>query len=953
MKLYFTFLAALIYLNINAQTLVTLQPQYPTETDQITITFDVTNSVPPSGKTSLKNYTGNVYVHTGVYINNDNSSWKNVIGNWGDNTAQPQITNVSPSIYRIVITNPRSYYGITSVSDKITSLNFVLRNSDGTKQTEDLHISLYSAGISIVLNSPTVNLSYGDPMRTPVFVSSGSTIPISVSTTATGTIKLLINGIQQAQSATNSLSYNFTADNYSTGRNDIKITAADNANHKDSTQFVIFKNPPITNLPLPAGNQIGVNYGSDPTKVTLAFYAPKKSFVYVVGDFGTSDWKVDASYFMNRYEPKTDSVIWWTTISNLESGKEYGYQFLVDGNLRIYDPYTEKVLDGNNDSYIPATLYPDLKPYPTGKTGRLVSVLQTNQPAYSWHVQQFTRPAKEKLVIYELLLRDFVSTHSYKTLTDTLSYFKKLGVTAIELMPVIEFEGNDSWGYNPSTFFAPDKYYGTRNDLKAFIDACHQNGIAVIMDIVLNHAYGSNSMAQLYWDNVNNRPAADNPWFNAVNPNSNYSYGCDFNHESKDTKYFVDRVTSSWLTEYKFDGFRFDFTKGFTNTPGEGTPYDASRIAILKRIANKIWSVSPGAYVILEHFCANTEEIELANHGIMLWGNNNYNYNEATMGYTSTSNFNNVSYKQKGWTVPNLVGYMESHDEERLMYKNITYGNSSGSYDIKNLNAALSRMQLAADLFILVPGPKMIWQFGEIGYDFSINYPSLTGNDRLTAKPIKWDYYLYNGNRRKVFNTFASLINLKSNYPAFTSSDFTLSASLSVKSLYINHSSMNVAAIGNFDVTPQDYQAAFQSTGKWYEFFSGDSLTVTNVNMNINLQPGEFRLYTTRRIIKTDIVSGIKTEDEIPNSFNLNQNYPNPFNPSTVINYQLPASGHVTLKVYDLLGREVVTLVNGYENAGTHNAQFSIVNSQLASGIYFYRLQAGSYISTKKMVLIK
>jgi len=930
---------------------VTTQPQYPAETDQITITFDVTNTN-PTGKTPLKNYTGNVYVHTGVYINNDNSTWLYVIGTWGNNTTQPQVTYISANKYQLVINNPRSYYGVTSSLQTITSLCFVLRSSDGTKQTEDIHVTLYSAGISIIINSPSVNLNYGDPERSPVFVSAGSTLPISVSTSAAGAITLYVNGVQKTQSASSSLSYSFVVNDYPASKNQIRITAVDNANNKDTVTFTVMRNPAIKSLPLPSGNQAGINYGSDPTKVTLALYAPKKSYVYVIGDFGSTDWKVDTAYFMNRYEVKTDSVIWWTTISNLEIGKEYSFQYLVDGALRIYDPYTEKVLDKDNDSYIPSTVYPDLKAYPSGKTGGLVSVLQTNQTAYSWNVSSFSRPAKEKLVIYEMLVRDFVSTHSYKTIIDTLSYLKRLGINAIELMPISEFEGNDSWGYNPASYFAPDKYYGTKNDLKALIDACHQKGIAVVQDIVLNHAYNSNSMAQLYWDSTNSRPASNNPWFNTTSPNTSYSWGNDFNHESKDTKCFVDRVTSFWLTEYKVDGFRFDFSKGFTNTSGDGSAYDASRIAILKRIADKIWNVSSGAYVILEHFTANSEEMELANYGLMLWGNMNSSYSEAAMGYVSSSNINNVSYKQRGWTLPNLIGYMESHDEERLTYKNITYGNSGSSYNIKTLTTALNRIQLAANLFFLVPGPKMVWQFGELGYDYSINYPSLTSSDRLTAKPIKWDYY-YDMDRRNVYKTFTALSNMKSRYPAFSSADYNLNGSGAVKSLYINHSSMNAVAVGNFDVSSQDYTVAFQSTGKWYEYYSGDSLTVSNVNVSISLQPGEYRLYTSQRITKSDVGVGIQNEKSIPEDFCLNQNYPNPFNPGTVISYKLPAAGHVTLKIYDLLGREIATLVDEYKDAGIHNARFSIFNYQLSSGVYFYRLHTGKYVSAKKMVILK
>lgn len=940
-------------LSVNAQTVVTTQPQFPTETDQITITFDVTNTN-PAGKTPLSNYTGDVYAHTGVYLNNDNSTWRQVIESWGNNTTQPKLTTLGANRYQIVINNARLFYGVTSASQKITTLNFVLRSSDGSKQTEDIHIPLYSSGLSVVVNSPVINRSLGDPMRAPVFVEAGGSVPISVSAAEVGavtkSIKLYVNGELKSETVTKTLSYTFIANDNRSGRNDIKIVAQDMTTLKDSVQFVIMKNPAVKNRPLPAGKSIGINYGSNASEVTLAFYAPRKNNVYVIGEFGNSDWKVDTTYFMNRYEPKADSVIWWTTISNLDQGKEYAYQFLVDGNLRVFDPYTEKILDESNDQYIPSTVYPDLKAYPSGKANGIVSVLQTNAPSYTWKIPQFNRPAKDKLVIYELLVRDFVSSHSYKTIIDTLSYLKRLGINAIELMPVTEFEGNDSWGYNPMTYFAPDKYYGTKNDLKALIDSCHAKGIAVIIDVVLNHAYNTNPLAKLYWDTPNNRPAADNPWFNVSSPNSVFSWGNDFNHESRDTKYYIDRFLSHWLTEYKIDGFRFDFSKGFTNTPGDGGAYDASRIAILKRIADKIWNTAPGAYVILEHFAANNEEIELSNYGMMIWGNSNYNYNEASMGYIANSNFGNVSYKQRGWSQPNLIGYMESHDEERLMFKNITYGNAStvSTYSIKNLNTALSRMELAANLFILVPGPKMIWQFGEVGYDFSINYPSLTSNDRLTAKPVRWDYYNV-AERKKLFNVFASLIEMKKEYAAFSSSEYTLNASGSVKTLYITHQTMNVAVMGNFDIEGKVLQANFQNAGKWYEFYTGDSLNVTYTDMSISLQPGEYRLYTTKKIRKSQ-----DTPDEtIPDSYRLEQNYPNPFNSGTVIFYNLPSAGHVTLRMYDILGREVAVLADEQKEAGRHRIRISSGALNLPSGVYFYRIQAGDYTSTKKMVLVK
>lgn len=104
--------------------------------------------------------------------------------------------------------------------------------------------------------------------------------------------------------------------------------------------------------------------------------------------------------------------------------------------------------------------------------------------------------------------------------------------------------------------------------------------------------------------------------------------------------------------------------------------------------------------------------------------------------------------------------------------------------------------------------------------------------------------------------------------------------------------------------------------------------------------------------LKLGVVVGVN-DKELPTKFELNQNYPNPFNPSTVISYQLPVGSFVTLKVFDILGREVATLVNEYQQAGTHNSTFSTLNSALTSGVYFYTLTTPNFTATKKLVLIK
>src|SRR6185436_18836789 len=209
------------------------------------------------------------------------------------------------------------------------------------------------------------------------------------------------------------------------------------------------------------------------TSATLVLYAPNKTSVVVIGDF--TNWATNCAYQMKR---TPDGNYYWLTLTGLTPGTEYAYQYLIDNNIRTADPYTQKVLDPDNDQYINAVTYPNLKPYPAGATG-IVSILQTAEPQYTWQVPSFTKPDKRNLMIYELLIRDFSAEHSYQSLIDSFRYLKNTGINAIELMPVNAFDGNESWGYNPDFYFAPDKYYGPKNKLKEFVDVCHLNGIAV------------------------------------------------------------------------------------------------------------------------------------------------------------------------------------------------------------------------------------------------------------------------------------------------------------------------------------------------------------------------------------------------------------------------------------------------------------------------------------------
>jgi 1,4-alpha-glucan branching enzyme len=537
-------------------------------------------------------------------------------------------------------------------------------------------------------------------------------------------------------------------------------------------------------------------------------------------------------------------------------------------------------------------------------------------------------------------------------------------------MPINEFEGNSSWGYNTSFHMAVDKDYGPADDLKRFIDECHRRDIVVILDMVLNHAFGQSPLVRLYWDSANNRPAANNPWFNTV-PRHPFNVGYDFNHESEATKAYVDRVNAYWLTEYQVDGFRFDLSKGFTQFySGDDVElmgrYDASRIRLLKRMADEIWRVDENAYVILEHFAEEREEIELSDYGMLSWGNENHQYNEATMGYHDNykSDFYRGYYKNRGWNHPTLVTYMESHDEERLMFKNLTYGNGSGTYQIKDLETALNRIKMAAAFFLTFPGPKMIWKFGELGYDYSINYPSGMEKDRLTPKPIRWDYF-EDDSRSKLYQTYASLIKLRKSEVVFSDPEATveLSVTPAMKRIRSAHYNLKSVIIGNFGVTTDGINPQFWSTGTWYDFFSGDSIIVSNTTDEIVLEPGEFHIYTDRKLETPpdDILNSIDTDPTVLRKYSLSQNYPNPFNPSTTIEFEIAKSSQVQIKIYDILGREVRELVNNKLAAGRYDILWDGKNQHgisVGSGVFIYEIQAKTagqmvFRQSRKMVLIR
>ena len=634
--------------------IVTTNPAFPIEGKAVTLIFDAAQ-----GTAGLKGYTGDVYAHTGVITDQSEkeSDWR-YASDWNVNVAKYKMTSLGNNKWELNITpDVRSYYGVPA-GEKILKMAFVFRSSDGKKEGKDtggkdIFVDIHETGLTVRFDQPSGIAT----------LNSGETLAMKASASMVADMKLFVGNEPIAtQSNVKEIIAEHTF--LQAGNFEIRVEATIGGQTETATRTVNVLGETVQ-APLPANVRPGINYLSI-HEATLVLQAPKKKTVHVVGDF--NDWKLSP-----EYQLKQDGEFFWITLSGLEREKEYAFQYVVDGTIYIADPYADKVLDPWNDSYIPSTVYPDLKPYPTGKAEGIVSVLQTGQTPYQWQVTDFKKPDRNQLMVYEMHIRDFTSEHSFNAAKDKLPYLKQLGINAIELMPVNEFEGNSSWGYNPSFYFAVDKYYGTKNDMRAFVDECHRQGIAVIIDLVLNHSFGQSPFYLLYRE-ADGTPSADNPWYNQKSniPNAALQWGYDFNHQSTYTRALVDSVAGFWMKEYKVDGFRYDFTKGFSNTSQDtwANKYDAERIANLKRMSSEIWKRNSDAYVIIEHLTeGTTEEKELGEAGIMLWRNMNHAYCESAMGWPDNSNFSGLYGGTSNMPVNSLMGYMESHDEERTSFK--------------------------------------------------------------------------------------------------------------------------------------------------------------------------------------------------------------------------------------------------------------------------------------------
>ncbi|PQJ78731.1 alpha-amylase family glycosyl hydrolase [Polaribacter porphyrae] len=936
----------------------------------VTITVDVNSTA--SNCNGLNNPT-KVYMHAGIG-DKSNAFGFNVVGNWGQDDGVGEMTSNNDGTFSITIT-PQTYFTLTQNQiDNAAQIGMVFRNADGSEELKD------NGCADFIFPIGSVQINITNPSSDLVIVNSGDNLSLSATidfqgtSTVQGTIEIFYNNVSQGTFNCGFPTCTGTINNI-TQSGEIRIVGtppAPNQTQTGEAKLNVLVAPSVTQEALPAGMEDGINYPADNTKAILVLNAPGKDFVQVAGSF-------------NNYTPTGADVMkqdptsgkFWLEIDGLTANKIETYQYWVYDQtpmvnsptlVKTADPFSTLVLSPFDDPWISATTYPNLPAYPQGQE-REVTVLQTGQTPYNWQVTNFQKPKKEDLVVYEVLIRDFDANRNYQDLIDRIDYFKNLNINAIHLMPIMEFEGNESWGYNTSFHLALDKFYGTENKLKEFIDLCHQNGIAIILDVVLNHAFGRNPMVRMWMDDPDNdgwgNPNSENPYFN-VNSKHSYNVGYDFSHtaelpndpgaSSNDTtnpitNYYTERVIKHWIEDFKIDGFRWDLTKGFTqNCSGsdEGctNSYQQDRVTILQQYADYAWSLDPNHYVIFEHLGSDNEEQQWANYkdGIMMWGKMTNEYNELTMGTSGNKNFNRMGHKSRGFNQPRLLGYAESHDEERLMYKNVAFGNNStASHNVRDLNTALSRMSALGAVTLTIPGPKMIWHFGDLGMDISIftcpdgSYDNDGCKLDTKAQPQWTNNWLTEANRKQIYKDWARINALKINEDVFEG-DYTISSGTLTPRIDIFNTNIattelrNVIVLANFDVVSQSVNTNFPIAGDWVDLMDETGNTTYSAG-SIVLQPGEFKIFGNQKAtLSTDNTALIN---------NLLKIYPNPASQNFSISKEVNE-----VSLFDITGKQIKVFTKNDINSN----QFSVTD--LNTGIYFVKIKNSSNkIVTKKLII--
>lgn len=746
-------------------------PLQESSTD-VVLTFNAASSLSNKGLYNLSDASA-VYAHIGVITNTSSSDtdWKYVVTPWptsgndqAANTDKNRLTKIAPNLYTLTIGNIRTYFGITDPAVTVRKLVMVFRTADGKRECKtaeggDITVDVVPEGFAIDFSQDFEGTT----------INANTSVTYLLQSTEAADLKITVNGTQVAsQTAARSLSATY---NYDVRGIYTIVATATKGDETLSQTLQMNYSQPSPAQDYPGGTPVMGSVRNSDGTVTFCLAAPGKTTAMLIGSW--NDYMYSDESLM-KYQDYQGNRYFWTTVSGLAEDVWYPYYYCVDDTYNVADPYAHLILDCWSDKYERAEVWPDRPLYPYDKFSNvMMGVYRGDIDDYDF--SDFEIPEHDNLVIYELLFRDFTgvedglagATGTVRQAIDKIPYIKEMGFNAVELMPIMEFNGTNSWGYNTNFYFAPDKAYGSPTDYKDFIEACHREGIAVILDIVFNQSDGLHPWYQLY-------PIATNPFYNKTAPHD-FSVLNDWKQDNDLVQQQWTDALRYWLTAYNVDGFRFDLVKGLGNNASysNGTEaFNQSRVDRMKRLHAVIKSVKPNGIHINEDLAGAREETELGEDGQIQWANVNWTSCQFAMGWDDGDNdlrrFLATADGNRPWG--STVSYAESHDEQRVGYKCGMWGNGAIKTDI---GAMCSRLGTLAVQMLMTPGPKMVWMFGELGDQQ--NAKNDDGSNNTSPKMVDWRM-LNDPDRAYLHDTYRAAIQLRMRNPELFAADASFSA---------------------------------------------------------------------------------------------------------------------------------------------------------------------------------
>ncbi len=519
------------------------------------------------------------------------------------------------------------------------------------------------------------------------------------------------------------------------------------------------------------------------------------------------------------------------------------------------------------------------------------------------------------LPIYEVNVRQYTSAGTFNAFQTHLNRLKDLGAGILWFMPIHPIGLQNRIGTLGSYYSVKDYYginpeFGTMADFKALVDSVHAKGMYVVIDWVANHTSWDNGLTISHpeWYEKDNNGNFIPP------PGTNWSDVIQLDYSKQGLRDYMIDVMKFWITDVGVDGFRCDAVSFM--------PIDFWSEAI-----TELKTVKPDLFMLAEddgpqYYPAGFDMtygwgLLAFGEGILIRladGINNANH------VSSYANIENNNYPSPLYR----MYFTSNHDE-----------NSWHGTVFENFGNAAESFAVLVSTFRSMP---LIYGGQEAGLNHRLQF--------FEKDQIIWQSHPF-------AQMYKTLFRLKRENKAIWNGDaggqpqrILTNDNPSIYAFIREKDGSRVFEVFNF--TTQEKTFTFEGdvyTGTYRDAFTNDTVTFS-VNAEMTLPAWGYKIY--------EIGSGITSVNDkelSPNEFRLLQNYPNPFNPETTIQFNIPEKSFVTLKIYDMLGREVTTLVNDELNIGTHQIDFKA--GGLSSGIYFYNLSTKNFSETKKLLLIK